>query len=93
MCAPIKAICNIHRYTWEIPEPAPFLSWHEAQIGRIWVFPVIKITVVRQVHITQGRYIEVWDLPCISVDVTDCFYRCTHTVILFEMEPIRILAR
>ena len=37
-------------YTWKIPEPAPFLSWHGAQIGGLRVFsPLIEITVVRQV--------------------------------------------
>ena len=40
---------NIHRYTREIPEPAPFLSRHGAQIGGCQVLPVIKITVVCQI--------------------------------------------
>ena len=39
-----------HRYTPEIPEPAPSLSRHGAQFGGLRVFPVIKITVVRQVR-------------------------------------------
>ena len=43
-----------HRYTREIPEPAPFLSRHGAQIGGVRVFSVIKIIVVRQVHISPA---------------------------------------
>ena len=39
-----------HRYTPEIPEPAPSLSWHGALFGGLRVFPVIKITMVRQVR-------------------------------------------
>ena len=39
-----------HRHTREIPEPAPFLSRHGAQIGGIRVFPTIKITVIHQVR-------------------------------------------
>ena len=34
--------CCDHRYTQEIPEPAPFLSLHGAKIGGLQVFPVIK---------------------------------------------------
>ena len=43
-----------HRYTREIPEPAPFLSEHGAQIGGVRVFPVIKITMDRQMHIVDA---------------------------------------
>ena len=39
-----------HRYRPEIPEPAPSLFLHGAQIGGIQVFPAIKITVIRQVR-------------------------------------------
>ena len=38
-----------HRYAREIPEPAPFLSKHGAQIGDRQGFPVFKITTVHQV--------------------------------------------
>ena len=41
-----------HRYTREIPEPAPFLLRHGAQIRGIQIFPTIKITAVR-----QGAYV------------------------------------
>ena len=41
---------SVHRYTREIPEPAPFWSRHGARIGGIWVFSCGKITMVRQVH-------------------------------------------
>ena len=36
-----------HKYTREIPEPAPFSSRHgaQSQIGGLWVFSVIKIIV------------------------------------------------
>ena len=44
--APHRSIGSIytkdHRYTRKIPEPAPFLSRHGAQIGGLWVFPVIE---------------------------------------------------
>ena len=40
----------------EIPEPVPFLSWHGAQIGVLWVFPTIKIAVVCQVHYVTCIY-------------------------------------
>ena len=47
-----RPICHFfHRYTREIPEPAPFLSQHGAQIGGLRVFSVIKITMIRQVCI------------------------------------------
>ena len=38
--------------TRKIPEPAPFLSWHGAQIGGLQIFSVIKVTVVRQVRMS-----------------------------------------
>ena len=41
-----------HRYTREILEPAPFLSCHGAKIGGLWVFPIIKITIVRLVRMS-----------------------------------------
>ena len=41
-----------HTYTREIPEPMPFLSRHRAQIWGFRVFHVIKITVVRLVHMS-----------------------------------------
>ena len=44
----------LHRYTIEIPEPAPFLSWHGAQIEGLWIFPAIKITVVHLVHMSPA---------------------------------------
>ena len=43
-----------HRYMWEIQEPAPFFSRHGAQIGGSLGFPVIKITVVRQVRMSPA---------------------------------------
>ena len=46
--------CTVHRYTREIAEPAPFLFWHGAQIGDVQVFPVIKITAVRQVRMSPA---------------------------------------
>ena len=46
-----KFLSPVHRYTREIPEPAPFLPRHGAQIGGIQVFPTIKIIVIHQVHI------------------------------------------
>ena len=42
------------RYAREIPDPAPFLSWHGAQIGGLQVFPVNKIIVVRQVRLSPA---------------------------------------
>ena len=56
MNAPIIEIVSIpvdlchHRYTPEIPKPAPSLLRHGAEIWGLWVFPVIKITLVRQVR-------------------------------------------
>ena len=48
-----KEFSKNHRYTPEIPEPAPSLSWHGAQIGGLRGFPVFKIkTTVRQVHMS-----------------------------------------
>ena len=37
-----KFVCWFHRYTRDIPELAPFFSWHGAQIGGLRVFLVIK---------------------------------------------------
>ena len=48
-----------HRYTREIPEPAPILSWHGDQIGSLWVFSLIKITVVLWVCMPPGSTV-VW---------------------------------
>ena len=39
-----------HRCRGGIPDPAPSWSQHGAQFGGLWVFPVIKIIVVRQVR-------------------------------------------
>ena len=38
--SPFTRMISVHSYTREIPEPAPFLSWHGAQIGGIQVFLV-----------------------------------------------------
>ena len=46
----IKFRYGNHRYRPEIPEPAPVVFRHEAQIWGIQVFPTIKITVIRQVR-------------------------------------------
>ena len=43
---------SYHRHTREIPEPAPSWFMHGAQIGGLRVFPIIKITVVRQVRMS-----------------------------------------
>ena len=43
-----------HKYTREIPESAPFLYRHGAQIGGLRVFHIIKITVIRQVRISPA---------------------------------------
>ena len=40
-----------HRYTPEIPEPAPSWSRHGARFGGLRVFPVTKIIMVRQVRL------------------------------------------
>ena len=45
---------KLHRYRPEIPEPAPFLFRHGAKIGGSLVFPVTKITVIRQMHMYCG---------------------------------------
>ena len=50
-----------HRYTPEIPDPAPFWSRQEAEFGGLQVFPVIRITVVCQVRVLPARTaIWVW---------------------------------
>ena len=43
----------------EILEPAPSLSPHEAPVEGIWVFPTIKITVIRQVLMNCGLTIKI----------------------------------
>ena len=43
-----------HRFAREIAEPALFLSSHGPQIEGLWVFSVIKITVVCQVHVSPA---------------------------------------
>ena len=48
-----------HRCTREIPEPVAFLFVHGVQIGGIWVFPTIKITVIRQVRMYCGLSVEI----------------------------------
>ena len=53
-----RTLMKIHRYTKEIPEPAPFLFHHGAQIWGLRVFPVIKITVVRQVPMSPCIYCD-----------------------------------
>ena len=50
----LSNLSQIHRCTREIPKPAPFLSRHGAQIVGLWVSPVIKITVVRQVRMSPA---------------------------------------
>ena len=43
-------ISESHKYTLAIPEPAPSLSRHGAQIGGLQVFPVIKTIVVHHLR-------------------------------------------
>ena len=38
-----------HRFRPEVQESATFYFWHRAPIVVIWIFPVIKITVILQV--------------------------------------------
>ena len=38
MTIPLKRKQLHDRYAQGIPEPAPFLSWHGAPIGGLWVF-------------------------------------------------------
>ena len=56
-----RKTANAHIYTREIPESAPFLSWHEAQSGGLRrVFsPVLKVTVIRQVRMSP-TFTVVW---------------------------------
>ena len=56
----------MHRYTREIPEPAPSLYRHGAQIGGLRVFPVIKITMVHQVHMSPAST-AVWAWTCVKL--------------------------
>ena len=51
------------RYTREIPEPAPFLSRHGAQIGVFGFFPAIKITVIHQVRMYCGLSLKINKTP------------------------------
>ena len=53
---------TIHRYRPEIPEPAPSLFRHGAQIGGIWGFPAIKITMICQVHMYCSLGVKI-DMP------------------------------
>ena len=39
---PFRLLGPHHRYTKEIPEPAPFLSWHDAEIWGLPVFPQLQ---------------------------------------------------
>ena len=51
------SLCDVaddHRYRSEIPEPAPSLFRHGAQIGGIPIFPVIKIIVICLVRMYCG---------------------------------------
>ena len=47
------------RYRPEIPEPAPSLSQHGAPIGGIWVFPMIEVTVIHQMHVYCGLSVKI----------------------------------
>ena len=74
---------TIHWYRLEIPEPTPSLFQHGAQIGGIWVFPAIKITVICQVRMYCGLRVKV-DMPKTLYSarrswmhfVCICFYVC-----------------
>ena len=68
-----------HRYSSEIPEPAPFLSWYGDQIGGLQVFPVIKIIVAHQVRMSPASTaIWVWRWTHIKHRMTykDCGCIC-----------------
>ena len=43
-----------HMFRLEIQQSVPFSSRHVAPIGGIQVFPVIKITVIRQVRMSPA---------------------------------------
>ena len=53
-----NSVSCYNRYRREIPEPALFLSWHGAQIGGLWVFPIIKILVgfIRHLHLLVSEH-------------------------------------
>ena len=58
---------SYHRYTREIPEPAPSLSQHGAQIGGLRDFLVIKITVVHQVCMSPASTVVwAWRYICVK---------------------------
>ena len=48
-----------HRFTPEIQESVPFSPWRGAPIGGIWIFPMIKITVIHKAHISPASTV-VW---------------------------------
>ena len=51
-------LCRFNRYLLEIPEPVPSLSWHSAPSGGIQVFPMIRITMIRQVCMYCGLSVK-----------------------------------
>ena len=57
LCRFTHKYLHIHlylRYTGEITEPVPFLSQHGTQI--VGLFPVIKITLVCQAHMSPASH-------------------------------------
>ena len=60
-------VCSYHRYKREISEPVPFLSQAWAQFGGLWVFPIIKITVVCWVRMSPASTaVWAWRLTCVK---------------------------
>ena len=51
---------TLHRNRPEIPEPVPSSSQHGAEFGGLWLFPVIKIIMVRQVSVLS-ECTAVWE--------------------------------
>ena len=77
------SVCFHHRYRTEIPEPASFWFQHGTQIGGIRVFPVIKITVIRQVHMS----LEGADLDGGAPGVRPLYFFCRDRVPDFVWAP------
>ena len=63
------------------PRTCTILSPHGAQIGSIWVFPVIKITIVCQVHMSPtSTAVWVWRQTCIKCRTARKYRGCTYAL-------------
>ena len=74
---PVPEVSEWHRYRLEIPEPAPSLSQHGLQLEVFRFLPLIKITMIRQVHMYYGLSTKINTNTAWCTKIMNAF--CVHS--------------